>query len=58
MNVIVSGDGCFGEWCYFEGKFTMKAFKVKQLKIKISGIIFNLTSVSFRQNLSNKEVLQ
>ena len=58
MSVLVSGDGCFGEWCYFEEKFIVKVFKVKQLKIKISGIIFNLTCVSFRQNLSNKEVLQ
>ena len=58
MSVILNGDGRFVKWCYFEGKVIMKAFKVKQLKIKISGIIFNLTSVSFRQNLSNKEVLQ
>jgi len=58
MSVIVTGDGCFGKWCYFEGKVIMKAFKVKQLKIKISGIIFNLTCANFKQNLSNKEVLQ
>ena len=56
--MIVTGDGCFVEGCYFEGKVIMKVFKVKQLKIKISGMIFNLTCVSFRQNLSNKEVLQ
>ena len=58
MNVIVTGDGCFVEGCYFEGKIIMKVFKVKQLKIKISGIIFNLACDSFRQNLPNKEVLQ
>lgn len=58
MSVIVTGAGCFVEGCYFEGKVIMKVFKVKQFKIKISGIIFNLTCVSFRQNLSNKEVLQ
>ena len=58
MSVILTGDGCLGEWGYFEGKVIMKAFKVKQLKIKISGIIFNPTCASFKQNLSNKEVLQ
>ncbi len=58
MSVIVTGASCFGEWIYFEGKVIMKVFKLKQLKIKISGVIFNLTCASFKQNLPNKEVLQ
>jgi hypothetical protein len=58
MSVLVSGDGCFGEWCYFEEKFIVKVFKVKQLKIKISGILLNLTCTNSGQNLSVKAVLQ
>ena len=56
MSVLVSGDGCFGEWCYFEEKFIVKVFKVKQLKIKISGILLNLTCTNFVQSSSNKAV--
>ena len=58
MSVLVSGTGCFGEWCYFEGKFVVKVFKVKQLKMKINGILLNLTCANFRQNLSNKAEFQ
>lgn len=52
------GHGYFAGWCYFDEKAIMKSFKVKQLTIKISGILLNLTFNSFRQNLFNKEVLK
>ena len=58
MSVLVSGADCFGEWCYFEGKVIVKVFEVKQLKMKISGILVNLTCANFGQNLYNKAELQ
>ena len=57
MSVPVNGAGCFGEWCGFGEKVIVKAFKVKHLKIKISGILLNLTCTNFGQNLSKKAVL-
>ena len=58
MSVPVNGAGCFGEWCSFGVKVIVKLFKVKQLKIKISGILLNLTCTNSGQNLSDKAVLQ
>tara|TARA_B100000768_G_C11226503_1_gene353055 strand:+ start:819 stop:992 length:174 start_codon:yes stop_codon:yes gene_type:complete len=57
MSVPVNGAGCFGEWCGFGEKVIVKVFKVKHLKIKISGILLNLTCTKFGQNLSKKAVL-
>ena len=57
MSVPVNGAGCFGEWCGFGEKVIVKVFKVKQLKIKISGILLNRTCTNFRQNSFNKAVL-
>jgi hypothetical protein len=56
MSVPVNGAGCFGEWCSFGEKVIVKLFKVKQLKIKISGIRLNLTCTNFVQSSSNKAV--
>ena len=57
MSVPMNGAGCFGEWCGFGETVIVKVFKVKQLKIKISGILLNLTCTNFGQNLSKKAVL-
>ena len=57
MSVPLNGASYFGEWCGFGETVIVKVFKVKQLKIKISGILLNLTCTNFGQNSSKKAVL-
>ena len=57
MSVSLNGASYFGEGCGFGEKVIVKVFKVTQLKIKISGILLNLTCTNFGQNSSKKAVL-
>ena len=57
MSVPLNGASYFGEWCGFGETVIVKVFKVKQLKIKISGILLNRTCTNFGQNSFNKVVL-